>query len=93
MDSKNISLNILGCCVPRDTFGMHQNDGGYIVNRYVQIPNPISLVTKSPLYNVNMEIKDDIFVGKTAFLKRCHILELRKQVFDFFRGGYQQIIW
>lgn len=86
-----ISLNILGCCILRDTFGMHPDDGGYAINRYVQIPSPISLVTKSPLYDENAEIEDNIFVGKSNFAKRCQTLELKKQVFDYL-GGWRQII-
>lgn len=40
MEERKISLNILGCCVLRDTFGMHPDDGGYVVNRYVRFPAP-----------------------------------------------------
>ncbi len=81
------SVSLLGCCVVRDTFGVHEEEGGYIINPYVQIPNPVSLVTKSPLYDVNAEIDDEIFEGKRAFIKKCQILELRKQVFQYMWGG------
>jgi len=81
------TIDILGCCVCRDTFGMHEGNGGYMVNKYVQIPSPISLVTKSPCYKVGGEIKNDIFNNKSNFIKRCQILELNKKVFDYFRGG------
>ena len=55
------SVSLLGCCVVRDTFGVHEEEGGYIINPYVQIPNPVSLVTKSPLYDVNADIDVEIF--------------------------------
>lgn len=86
MDERKISLNILGCCVLRDTFGMHSDNGGYAVNRYVQIPSPISLVTGSPLFRKDAEIEDTVFEGKSGFVKRCQILELKKQVFDYLGG-------
>lgn len=84
MDRK--TLNILGCCVLRDTFGMHEGDGGYEIGRYVQIPSPVSLVTKSPLLDETAEIDDAVFGGKSKFLTRCQKLELKKQVFDFLGG-------
>lgn len=87
MEERKISLNILGCCVLRDTFGMHPDDGGYVVNRYVQIPSPISLVTGSPLLRKDAEIEDTVFEGKSGFVKRCQLLELKKQVFDYLGGG------
>ena len=87
MEERKISLNILGCCVLRDTFGMHPDDGGYVVNRYVQSPSPISLVTASPLLRKDAEIEDTVFEGKSGFVKRCQLLELRKQVFDYLGGA------
>lgn len=81
---KKIALNILGCCVLRDTFGMHKDDGGYEIRQYVQIPSPISLVTESPLYNnMNGELDDTVFRGKSNFVKRNQILELKGQVWDY----------
>lgn len=85
-------LNIYGSCILRDTFGMHEDDGGYIINKYVRIPNPISLVTNSPLYNVNEEIDDKCFVGVCESLKKYQILELRKHVFDYIGGDSDYLI-
>lgn len=90
--SKKTAMNILGCCVLRDTFGMQPDDGGYEIKKYVQIPSPISLVTKSPLFDQNAEVENDIFIGKSNFAKRCQILELKKQVFDYFGGGQRRTI-
>lgn len=54
---KNTTLDILGCCVLRDTFSLHEGDGGYVIKKYVQIPSPVSVVTKSPRYQIGEEIK------------------------------------
>lgn len=84
---KNTTLDILGCCVLRDTFSLHEGDGGYVIKKYVQIPSPVSVVTKSPRYQIGEEIKSDLFEGKANFIKKCQILELNKQVFEYFDGG------
>ena len=39
------------------------NNGGYEIRQYVQIPSPVSLVTQSPLYKSNQEFEDDIFIS------------------------------
>ena len=84
---KNTTLDILGCYVLRDTFSLHEGDGGYVIKKYVQIPSPVSVVTKSPRYQIGEEIKSDLFEGKANFIKKCQILELNKQVFEYFDGG------
>lgn len=86
---EKISFNILGCCVLRDIFGMQEADGGYTVNRYVQIPSPVSCVTPSPLI---AQPSDECFEGVSPFVKRCTVLELHKQVFDFLGGGADYLL-
>lgn len=85
MENKTTSINILGCCVLRDTFGMHPNNGGYIIKRFVQTASPVSLVTKSPMFDRNTEIKNDIFLNEHKFTKRNQELELKKQVFEYLK--------
>ena len=50
---------------------INNNNGGYEIRQYVQIPSPVSLVTQSPLYKSNQEFEDDIFKDKSGFVKRC----------------------
>lgn len=71
---KNTTLDILGCCVLRDTFSLHEGDGGYVIKKYVQIPSPVSVVTKSPRYQIGEEIKSDLFEGKANFIKNVKYL-------------------
>ncbi|WP_026658287.1 DUF6270 domain-containing protein [Butyrivibrio sp. AC2005] len=79
MSEYKASLNLLGCCVIRDIFGLHENDGGYQIKRYVQLPSPVSIVNKSPLLR-EIKIDDVVFLGQNSFVSRCQFLELNKQV-------------
>ena len=84
------TLNLLGCCVIRDIFGLHENDGGYSIKRFVQNVSPVSAVTNSPLLR---EIRDeDLLLAKTKrFFAKCQKLELEKGIFEYIkadRGDY-----
>ena len=79
---KHVSLNLFGCCVLRDIFGLHENDGGYQIKRYVQLANPISVVTGSPLIR-EIDTDDEVFGDISEFWKRCQVLELKKQIPEY----------
>lgn len=79
----DVKLSVLGCCASRDVFGLHENEGGYVIKRYVQNVSPISLVTKPPLIRkINKE--DEYIFDKTSdFYRKCQLLELNKSVLSY----------
>lgn len=79
------TLNLLGCCVIRDIFGLHEDDGGYSIKRFVQNVSPVSAVTNSPLLR---EIRDeDLLLAKTKrFFAKCQKLELEKGIFEYIKA-------
>ena len=85
MENKKVHINCIGTCIIRDIVGMHDNDAGYMVDKFVQEPNPISIVGKSPLIK-NLEVKD-VFFDKSNFYQRCISLDLEKHVFEYIREG------
>lgn len=87
MLSENIKayISAIGTCILRDIVGMHDNNAGYVVEKYVQSLNPISIISKSPLIK-KFEV-EDVFFDKSNFYQRCINLDLNKQVFEFCGGG------
>lgn len=75
-------LNIMGCCVLRDIFGLHENNADYEIKRYVQLASPVSIVSKSPLIK-SIDANDDIFENTRQFWRKCQILELKKQIAEY----------
>lgn len=78
-------IDCIGTCIIRDIMGMFDDSAGYVVGKFVQSLNPISIVEKSPLKK-DFEVKD-IFGDKSDFYQRCESLDLNKSVFDFVGGG------
>lgn len=39
MKEKN-HISIYGCCVSRDGFSQHLEDGGYVIDKYIQAVSP-----------------------------------------------------
>lgn len=87
MDSGKIEINVIGCCAVRDIFGLHDEDGGYTIAKYVQNISPISAVTKSPLIRKLTEEDEAIFSKTNRFIARCQKLELEKRAFDYIAGS------
>ncbi len=82
-ESKGISINLIGCCAIRDIFGLHENDGGYNIIRFVQDASPLSIVTEAPLIRSLCEADEAIFSNKSPFWARCQKLELQKKILDY----------
>ncbi|MBR3246175.1 MAG: hypothetical protein IKF90_26305 [Parasporobacterium sp.] len=75
---QNNQISIIGTCVCRDTFGMHENDGGFQVNRYLFTCNPISLVGKSPKLSFDNEKYLEVMTGRVGVDRRCMRTDLQK---------------
>ena len=41
---KNNHISIYGCCVSRDGFSMHEDSGGYVIDKYIQGISPFSAI-------------------------------------------------
>lgn len=67
----------------RDIFGMHDDDAGYQIERYVQCISPVSAVMDSPLINPVGDMSENRFPDISAFFIRCQKLELEKKLFDY----------
>ncbi len=86
MNAGKIEINVIGCCAIRDIFGLHDEDGGYTIAKYVQNISPISAVTKSPLLRALTEEDESLFTETNRFIARCQRLELEKKAFDYIAG-------
>ena len=79
------SISIFGGCIARDFFGMHDDDAGYNVERFIQWCSPVAAVTKSAALK---EITFDgpeistVFEGKPNFNKRMAAIDINKHTFD-----------
>ena len=76
-----ISFNLLGGCVLRDSFGMHENDGGYKINRYSSKFSPFFLNDKG--FDITEEewkhiTSCDSLSSYSNFVKRCVFFELTR---------------
>ena len=70
----------MGICCSRDIFSSQENDGGFIIDRFIQSVNPVSAVSMTPLFS---KIPLEATEGKTNIYKRCITLDLTKKVFDY----------
>lgn len=90
MEKEKIHISCMGTCIVRDIVGMFDDNAGYVVEKFVQSLNPISIVEKSPLKR-EFEPKD-IFFDKPNFYQRCEKLDLDKCVFEYMGGAKSDYI-
>lgn len=84
MKEKN-HISIYGCCVSRDGFSQHQEDGGYVIDKYIQAVSPfLALKLKKE--------KDEAFAGTvnrldglSNFYKKMLRLEYSGKIFDYLK--------
>ena len=79
-----ISINILGVCVCRDIFGLHDDNGGYDIKRYSSAFAPL-FSTRDPTYID--EIEYDKCVANISdisrYIKRCVKNDLLRKSINF----------
>ena len=85
MDERKIHISIVGSCVPRDAFGIADETGKFVVDRFVQSINPISAMSESPLIkDWNLRGGDEERFGfKSHFHMRNAFLDLNKKLFSY----------
>ena len=76
-------ISILGICCSRDIFGFQPDNGGYIIDRFVQSVNPIALQMGSMLKDKDKALPESVLKGKSNFYKRNISLDLTKNVFSY----------
>lgn len=77
------TFNILGCCVTRDIFSMHKNDGGYKINQYVNEFSPLFALDYGLDVDYNIYNSIDISSICSNFIKRCTYLDVTKNIFNY----------
>lgn len=84
MKEKN-HISIYGCCVSRDGFSQHEDDGGYVIDKYIQAVSPF-LALKSK------KEEDEAFAdtvnrldGLSNFYKKMLRLEHSGKIFDYLK--------
>ena len=84
MKEKN-HISIYGCCVSRDGFSQHEDDGGYMIDKYIQAVSPF-LALKSK------KEEDEAFAdtvnrldGLSNFYKKMLRLEHSGKIFDYLK--------
>ena len=87
--TETVTISILGICVSRDIFGMHENDGGYVIEGYVHGVSPLSAVS-SPISYKKFHIEDpeweEMFDGLAGFYKRILEEELNREIFPYLKN-------
>ena len=76
-------INIAGCCISRDTFGMHDEDGGYEIARYISDFSPLLAFEKGFSINEEAYWAEDTSHFCTKFLKRCFLQEVTRTSLDW----------
>lgn len=69
--STHTVINIAGCCISRDVFSMHENDGGYKVARYISAFSPLLVFDKGLTIDEETFWAEDTSCLCSNFLKRC----------------------
>lgn len=77
------TFNILGCCVTRDIFSMHQNDGGHKVNQYINEFSPLFSLENGLDLDYDKYNSIDISSISSNFIKRCTYLDITKNIFNY----------
>ena len=75
------TFNIAGTCVCRDTFGMHEDDGGHAVVSHANAFSPLFSGEKPS--SVNMEKWDGNQEGTSDFFRRGALRDLTRGIFSF----------
>lgn len=76
--SEQISINIAGVCVLRDTFGLHKNDGGYKIKKYSSSFAPLYI--KDEPYDMDYEKYLNVTVGiYPNFTRRNVFMDITKK--------------
>jgi len=79
---KNITFNILGSCVCRDSFAFQDNDGGYKINFFVQNFSCLHALDEGlELDKTKYDSYNDSSLPN--FYKRCIYLDVTKNIFNF----------
>ena len=75
------TINILGSCVSRDSFGMFENDGGFHIERCVTNSGLFSLC--SPKLSETPICCEEDFPNSRHYHQRCGTLDINKNVFEY----------
>ncbi len=82
MPEQDITINIAGVCVLRDTFGLHENDGGYKIKKYTSAFAPLYIT--DPPFDIEYEKYLKVTQGLCPkFTTRCVYMELTKTSIDW----------
>ena len=74
------TINILGCCVSRDLFGLFKNNGGFDIKQCITNISPLSVC--SPKLSENVICTESDFPNSNHYAQRCNCLDLNKTVFE-----------
>ena len=75
------TVNILGCCVSRDLFGLFKGNGGFDIKQCVTNISPLSVC--SPKLFENDVCTESDFPNSNHYAQRCTCLDINKSVFDY----------
>ncbi len=75
------TINTMGCCVARDTFGMFRGDGGFDIRKSVTNAGILSIC--SPKVTEESVCTEEDFPLSRNYVKRCAVLDANKQVIDY----------
>ena len=79
------TFNMLGCCVSRDIFSMHKNDGGHQINQFVNEFSPFFSFENGLEIDYDKYNNVDISSISSNFVKRCTYLDITKNIFNYIK--------
>ncbi len=89
------NISLLGIDCVRDIFEFHEDDAGYVVDRFVQSISPISAVSNKILlkeFDLGDEVIKNIFKNKTNVYKKMVTLDLTKQTFSYLSEAHSDYL-
>ena len=80
-------ISILGSCIARDVFSMHENDGGFKIDRFVQANSPVCLEAGSiftlEICGETEKRIDELISALKSFDRRMLKVEWKKETFSY----------
>ena len=83
-EKSKVHFSIFGSCVSRDIFSYHDDDGGYIIDRYIGMINPLSMNSVPISFADTALLEQKVYdLNAKGFIKRNIYLDFTKKYWDY----------
>jgi len=82
---KKATINMLGSCIIRDVFGLHENDGDYEIRQFLNFISPLTMFDKAvPVDEEGLRSFDAGKICKKWQIK-CVFYDMTRRAYDYIR--------